>query len=293
MQTDVTLKRLFKACGRDLLRLTGDQNATVLAVDVREIHQVKRSVDCLVQLRRGEEIYYRHIEFQSGNDPHMAERCFRYNALLLLELRTPVVTTVIYLVPPAPPGDELVYRVTLGGSEVNAWRFRVVRLREIKAETALESGAAGFMALVPLLDGGSPAVVLEAARKIRRHLPKDQLSDPETILWPLAASRYNDQLLMQAVGRRNMNALLELIKNSPLWQKARAEGQAAGEAKGIAKGEVELILRQLNRRLGAVAESQKKRIRRLDLEKIQALAESLLEFKSRADLVRWLKQNAS
>jgi hypothetical protein len=38
---------------------------------------------------------------------------------------------------------------------------------------------------------------------------------------------------------------------------------------------------------------QKKAIRKLDLEKIEALGESLLEFNSRADLVRWLKNNAS
>jgi len=49
----------------------------------------------------------------------------------------------------------------------------------------------------------------------------------------------------------------------------------------------------LARRLGALPVSQKRKIQRLDLAKIEALAESLLEFKSRAALALWLKKNAS
>lgn len=66
-----------------------------------------------------------------------------------------------------------------------------------------------------------------------------------------------------------------------------------GIEKGRHEGEVELVLRQLNRCLGALSNFQKKSIRELDLAKIEALGESLLEFESRADLARWLKANAS
>jgi hypothetical protein len=36
-----------------------------------------------------------------------------------------------------------------------------------------------------------------------------------------------------------------------------------------------------------------KSIRKLDLANVEALGESLLEFRSRADLARWLRENAS
>ena len=39
----------------------------------------------------------------------------------------------------------------LGERLVNEWRFDTVRLWEIDAETALQSGQAGPLALVPLL----------------------------------------------------------------------------------------------------------------------------------------------
>ena len=66
-----------------------------------------------------------------------------------------------------------------------------------------------------------------------------------------------------------------------------------GIRKGRHEGEAELVLRLLNRRLGALPASQKSVIRKLDLAKIEALGESLLAFECRADLARWLKQNAS
>ena len=54
MQTDVNLKKLFKDCGQDLVWLTGDREASVLSVDVLELQEIKRSVDCVIGLRRGE-----------------------------------------------------------------------------------------------------------------------------------------------------------------------------------------------------------------------------------------------
>jgi predicted transposase YdaD len=228
VETDVNLKRLFKACGKDFLWLTGDEEATLLSIDVLELQEIKRSVDCLMRLRRGGEVYYRHIEFQATNDPQIAERCFRYNALLLLELHAPVLTTVLYLVPPAPAESEIVYRVMLAGVEVNAWRFGVVRLWEVKAQAALASGAPGLMALVPFLEGGDPAAVWQAARRIRQLLPGDRMSDPEAILWLLARDRYNMEQMDVVIGRHHMQALLDLIKRSPLWQEAESEGEARG-----------------------------------------------------------------
>ncbi len=239
MKTDVSLKRLFKACGRDFVWLTGDQDATVLSVDVFELQEIRRSVDCLIRLHRGREVYYRHIEFQAKNDPRMAERCFRYNAMLLLELQAPVLTTVIYLSPPGPIERELVYRVMLGDVEVNAWRFGVVRLWEIEAEAALGSKAPGLMALVPLLKGGEPATIWAAARQIRNLMPGPRMSDPESILWLLAQDRYNSEQLGHAIGGNVMQALLELLKKSPLWQEAEAEGEIKGRAEGEIKGRAE------------------------------------------------------
>ena len=63
------------------------------------------------------------------------------------------------------------------------------------------------------------------------------MSDPEAILWLLARDRYNNKQLDEAIGRNKMQALLDLIKRSPLWQEAEAEGKAEGRAEGKTEGE--------------------------------------------------------
>jgi hypothetical protein len=71
-----------------------------------------------------------------------------------------------------------------------------------------------------------------------------------------------------------MQALLDLIKRSPLyeelWQEARTEGKA--------EGETALVLRQLERRIGPLPASQQESIRRLRVSEIEELGEALLSF---------------
>lgn len=117
MDTDVGLKVIFRRHTGDFLGLLGDSGAAVLSTNVIEVQDLRRTVDCVIKLRKGGEVYYRHVEFQSEPDARMAERCFRYNSQLLLQLGRPVLTTVLYLQPPGPL--ELAYRVVLGGRMVN------------------------------------------------------------------------------------------------------------------------------------------------------------------------------
>ncbi len=69
-------------------------------------------------------------------------------------------------------------------------------------------------------------------------------------------------------------------------------GIERGIRKGRQDGELELVLRLLRRRFGALSHAHGRAIRKLDIAKIEALAESLLNFRSREDLTRWLKKNA-
>jgi hypothetical protein len=49
-----------------------------------------------------------------------------------------------------------------------------------------------------------------------------------------------------------------------------------------------MALRLLRRRCGAISAEQEAGIRALSLERLEALAEALLDFKCPADLVAWL-----
>ena len=61
-----------------------------------------------------------------------------------------------------------------------------------------------------------------------------------------------------------------------------------GEAQEAAK----MTLRQLNRRCGPLSEGTTARIQALPVEKLEALADALLDFQGPADLASWLAGNA-
>ncbi len=66
------------------------------------------------------------------------------------------------------------------------------------------------------------------------------------------------------------------------------QGLEKGLEQGLKTGELEITLRQLRRRCGALTALQEARIRELPLPELEALAEALLDFQGAADLEAWL-----
>jgi predicted transposase YdaD len=220
LDTDGPLKLLYLRYAQDLLSLTGDAEATLARVGPVEIQAIKRRVDCVLELERHGERYYRHIEFQAGPDAEMVTRAFRYNTGLFLQYAAPVLTTVLYLFPPKPKQEPLL-RMLLGGREVNRWSFEEVCLWELDARESL-SGAPGLVALIPLMRGGGEIEVLtRAVRRIEEAFPEQRLSDAEDVLLALAGRHYTVLELTRVVGRDRM------IQSS-LYVEGRAEGRAEG-----------------------------------------------------------------
>jgi hypothetical protein len=115
----------------------------------------------------------------------MPRRCFEYNSRLILHYDAAVLTTVVYLFPGADRGAQDAFRLYVGQRLVYEWRFEVVRLWEIDAEVALQSGEAGPLALVPLLRGGDePETLLAAVRKLDT-LPRTRAADAMSTLLDL------------------------------------------------------------------------------------------------------------
>jgi predicted transposase YdaD len=72
----------------------------------------------------------------------------------------------------------------------------------------------------------------------------------------------------------------------------RQEGREEGEAKGRQEEAASMTLRLLNRRCGPLTDATTAQIQALPLEKLEALADALLDFTGPADLATWLAANA-
>ena len=60
---------------------------------------------------------------------------------------------------------------------------------------------------------------------------------------------------------------------------------------GQQEGEIDIVLRQINRRCGQLAIAQQDKVRSLPITDIENLAEALLDFNGIADLEIWLREN--
>ncbi|MEW6209109.1 MAG: DUF4351 domain-containing protein [Acidobacteriota bacterium] len=80
----------------------------------------------------------------------------------------------------------------------------------------------------------------------------------------------------RAVARKEKKKVMEIVTS---WMEQ-------GIKIGRRQGEQTIILRQLNRRLSAVGVRLQSRIRRLPVEKLEALADVLFDFKETDDLKR-------
>ena len=64
-----------------------------------------------------------------------------------------------------------------------------------------------------------------------------------------------------------------------------------GERIGYERGQLELVLRQLQKRVGELPQEVRERIQSLSLNQLEALGEALLDFTGLADLLTWLEVN--
>jgi predicted transposase YdaD len=98
------------------------------------------------------------------------------------------------------------------------------------------------------------------------------------------------------MGGITLDDFTQSVAYREIFGRGEASGEALGEARGVAlgqvQGEAKVTLRLLSRRCGPLSAEQESVIRSLPLDRLEALAEALLDFESMADLNTWLAANA-
>ena len=92
----------------------------------------------------------------------------------------------------------------------------------------------------------------------------------------LAGLRFEKKLIRQLLSE-------EIMQESVIYQDIFQKGEQRGEQR--------TVIRQLNRRFVEIDLSLLNRVRMLTVEKLDNLAEALLDFSEIADLVTWLNQH--
>ena len=114
--------------------------------------------------------------------------------------------------------------------------------------------------------------------------------DLDTVVLPMLVQRFpqltEEQIMVIAGIPREEIRHTRAVQD---WlAEGRQEGLQEGEAKGRQEGEAAVTLRLLNRRCGPLTDATTAQIQALPLEKLEALADALLDFQGPADLAAWL-----
>lgn len=286
---------------------------------VRDAELGKRFVDKLVKIHQigGEETWILiHLEIQSQYESGFAERIYVYQYRIYDRYRRKVASLIVL-------GDEsrswrpTQFGYEIFGSEIN-FRFRVVKLLDLGEDwEALLASDNPFATVVMAHLKASQTQKnrqerlqwkLSLTRQLyqKGYQRQDVINlfrfidwilslpdDLETEFWTELRQFEEEQRMpyITSVEKLGMQRGREEGRQEGLelgLQQGMQQGLQQGLQQGMQQGESNMVLRQLNRRLGQVSASIEEQIRQLSVEQLEDLGEALLNFESQEDLLNWL-----
>ena len=218
-----------------------------------------------------------HLEFQTKleSNPPLPLRMIDYWVRLYRLYRLPITQIIVLLLPPSE--DTVIETAFI--VENTRHEYQVLRLWEQEPELFLNDPA-----LLPLATlaatTDSEALLRETAQRVSQ-LEVERKQEVSTYTQILAGLKF-EKALIQKIFREGM------MRESVIYQDILEEGREEGRS----QGELNLIIRLLTRRFGAVDETVRSRIVTLPLALLEDLGEALLDFAEIEDLINWLQTHA-
>jgi hypothetical protein len=256
----------------------------------REAEQGRRYADKLVRVWQldGEEIWLLiHVEIQATPEDTFEERMFSYNLRIFDKFGKPAISLAI-----------------LCDTDVN-WRPSSYSYNYPNTRLNFEFGT------VKLLDYQNRWTELEAsdnpfATVVMAHLKTQTTSKKlgERKAWKFSLIRRLYERGWQERDIRNLYRFIDWVMILPrtleaeFWQEFKQFEQertmsyiTTGERLGYERGQQELILRQLQKRVGELPQAVREQLHALSVNQLEALGEALLDFTGLNDLLVWLAAN--
>lgn len=219
------------------------------------------------------------LEFQTlpQSNPPIAFRMLKYWTRLYDEYRCEIEQVVLFLKRTNSPDvfiDSFQSRNTIH-------RYRVIRMWEQDPAPLLANPA--LLPLATLAQSDSPNTLLEqVAQEVARIESTQERANVAACVSVLAGLRFENDVISQLFRE-------EIMQESVFYQSIIEKG----EQRGRKQGEIAMLLRQLTRRVGAIAPDIENQIQQLSIPQLEDLGEALLDFSSVNDLTSWLENHQS
>ena len=276
MKTDSLFYRLFQQQPEIFFELLPDSPAQAAAYEFAsvEVKQLAFRMDGLFlpkQKDSRQPFYVVEVQFQA--DEELYYRLFAELFLYLRQYQPPHPWRVVVIYPSRRVEQEQAYQF----GDLLALE-RVTRIYLDEMEVGMSLGV-GIVKLIVEKEATAPAMAQNLLQKATQasldERKREEIFDIIEAIVVYKFPKKSRQEIARMLG-------IEGLKQTRFYQEAFAEGRQ--------EAEVQLVWRQLNRRLGNLDPSLEQQIRRLSVEQVETLAEALLDFSSVEDLQAWLQQ---
>jgi predicted transposase YdaD len=269
--------------------VTGQTGIITQEIINSEFQWISRESDVLIKAHHPQHGPFLILnELQLRYSSNMPRRVRAYTGLAEEKYNLPVYSVLINFLPPAKTVTIAPnYQSNFLGLQARQ-DYRIINLWEIDANLAFQEDLLSLLPFVPIMQNGdTPEMLQQAAQQLRQNETLDEFAP----LLGFFANFVLDSALVQQILRWDM----VILEESPWYNEILRRGEIRGEAKGEARGRQEscnMLLRQLNRRIGSISSQLEIQIRSLPHEQLGQLADALLDFTSPTDLTTWLQNHA-
>ena len=249
-------------------------------------------VDLLMKVRfRGADAHFLiHVENQASAQSDFPRRMFHYFARLHEKYGLSIYPVVIFSFDTPLRPEPQQYAVAFPDRSVLQFNYRVIQLNRLSWRKFVNTPnpvACALMAKMKMTPTERPKVKLECLRL----LATLKLDPARTKLIGGFVESYLT-LTAEEFKRfeRGLERLVPQEKEKAMevltyWEK---KGREEGREEGLQRGKEQLIIRQMQRRVGLITSETEKRLEGLTSEQLDDLGEALLDFTSAQDLEGWL-----
>ncbi len=277
---DNTCKYLAENYPADFARWLLSSDTSDIEVLKTELNLEPIRADAVTFLQISNQIL--HLEFQTSpkSTPPLDFRMLDYYTTLKRQYWCDIEQVLIFL---QATSSEIVFNTEYVDRKTRH-EYRVIRLWEEDPTPLLANPA--LLPLATLARTDSPQDLLEqVAAAVDMIEETDERQNISACVQVLAGLRFPKNLITQLFREEVMQ---ESVIYQDILQKGLQQGLQQGEERGKKQEALELILRLLTRRFGAIEPEIQQQIRSLSITQLEELAEALLDFSSQSDLVNYL-----
>ena len=272
MQYDTAMKCISAELSRDIITLIFGERPDLEPIS-GSLPSTEHRADFLARVI-GDKDFIAHIEFQTEHDPNMPMRMLSYYARILHTHKLPVYPIVVYL-RQRDARIESTYNSSIGGRDVIAFKYEVVKIWELESAKVFENRLYGLYPLTPLMTDSDLAGCFHEVEIAIKDKKMDV--DSYTCARIFAELKYPDKVVKTVIKDK-------LLKQSTFYKETLDEGMSVGRESGVRSvlaARFGLVSDRLSGRIHSIMERNGSLFD--DLIKLAATAKDMSEFERKLD----------